>query len=307
MLDNANQTPQQLQGAAEIGVQQQRTSQLLGQVHHLTVKVTQMQQAMEYCFNGMRMDFSKQFATVNRNVNHVAIQPARRIVVRPSASTAAAVAAAVALPGAAAAATAADAPPAAAGESDLGFIELCPNPKSLADLWSEYTHGIGGRKPARDFTPSERGRCKFKYSRRKCVWDCIAMHVNAGYSAEACIAKIYQVYGEGLSNSKIIKCFQRDKQNGGHRNLRIVQPVAIRAGTMARVAGRMPVGRGRGRGRVGTGRGRGDPGRGRGGMGRAWLGFGVPFAAPDGLAVLNDPLGNIGGAVVDFGNPTAII
>ena len=36
-------------------------------------------------------------------------------------------------------------------------VSLSPKPKSLEDLWVEYTVGINGRKPASDFTSTERG------------------------------------------------------------------------------------------------------------------------------------------------------
>jgi len=34
---------------------------------------------------------------------------------------------------------------------------LSPLPRTLHALWHEFEFGIGGRKPARDFTASERG------------------------------------------------------------------------------------------------------------------------------------------------------
>jgi hypothetical protein len=48
---------------------------------------------------------------------------------------------------------------------------LSLNPKSLFDLWDEYLHAIGGRKPARLFSHSERGRVKYNYSRQS-GWLC---------------------------------------------------------------------------------------------------------------------------------------
>ena len=140
----------------------------------------------------------QQFSIVNRNINRVAAQPA---VQRGRLN--------VGLNG---------------GVSDsLLVVELSPHPKSLADLWTELLHGIGGQKAAKDFTPSERGRFKFKYCRRKAVWQVIARLVNAGYSASAAIHKIRAVYGDSLSVSKIISAIVRDKVAGGHPNLQIGQ------------------------------------------------------------------------------------
>ena len=44
---------------------------------------------------------------------------------------------------------------------------LYPSIRNLHDLWKEYIQGIGNNKPAREFTATERGKCKCKYSRRK--------------------------------------------------------------------------------------------------------------------------------------------
>jgi hypothetical protein len=98
---------------------------------------------------------------------------------------------------------------------------LSKTPRTLFDLWIEYQHGIGGNKPAKDFTYTERGKCKFKYCRRKVVWDCISKHVNAGYLAATAIDRIYQCYGRNQTVSSIIVAMVRDKKNGGHPNLRI--------------------------------------------------------------------------------------
>ena len=38
-------------------------------------------------------------------------------------------------------------------------------PRTLHDLWDEYTVGIGGAKPTKDYTAQERGKCKYKYYR----------------------------------------------------------------------------------------------------------------------------------------------
>ena len=40
---------------------------------------------------------------------------------------------------------------------------LSAHPRTLYELWDEYTNGIGGRKPAREFTSQERGKVKYKY------------------------------------------------------------------------------------------------------------------------------------------------
>ena len=37
-----------------------------------------------------------------------------------------------------------------------GSATLSPHPRALLELWEEWMHGIGGRKPAREFTSAER-------------------------------------------------------------------------------------------------------------------------------------------------------
>ena len=107
------------------------------------------------------------------------------------------------------------------GEADMGAANdlsmvatLMPTPISLHDLWSEYLHGVGGRKPARLFSYTERGRSKHRYSRRKIVWDTVLGLVRQGHTSELAIDKIYGVYGGQTSVTKIINGLKRDKKEG---------------------------------------------------------------------------------------------
>jgi hypothetical protein len=100
---------------------------------------------------------------------------------------------------------------------------LSPTPRSVYILWQEYEVGIGGRKPARLFTPVERGKVKYTYHRRKVVWDVIAMRVRAGDTAQVAIDRIYELYGAGTTVSNIINTMRRDRMtyNGCHPQLRV--------------------------------------------------------------------------------------
>jgi hypothetical protein len=84
----------------------------------------------------------------------------------------------------------------------------------------EWEVGIGGLKPAKDFSHAERGACKATYSRRRVIWDQIVKMVNKGYSVNTAIDTIYLSYGRNLSPSKIMDLMVRDKKTGGHANLR---------------------------------------------------------------------------------------
>jgi hypothetical protein len=99
--------------------------------------------------------------------------------------------------------------------------ELSKLPKTLFDLWIEYVTGIGGRKPAKDFTPAERGRFKCTYCRRRVFWDMVTKHVNSGFTSAVAIDRIYQCYGRKLPVTKILIQMVKDKKAGGHPNLQL--------------------------------------------------------------------------------------
>ncbi len=106
-----------------------------------------------------------------------------------------------------------------AGQGQIRLTStLSPHPKDLHELWQEYEFGIGGRKPAKLFTAQERGKEKFKYSRRKVAWDTVERLVRAGHTAQVAIDNIYDVYGN-LTVSKLISKLRQDNQNGGHPRL----------------------------------------------------------------------------------------
>ena len=51
--------------------------------------------------------------------------------------------------------------------------KLSNRPGDLYVLWREYALGVNGGKPARDYSPSERGANRYAYSRRKKIWNAI--------------------------------------------------------------------------------------------------------------------------------------
>lgn len=89
-------------------------------------------------------------------------------------------------------------------------------PHNLWKLWQEWTHGIGGLKPAKDFTRAERGKksVKSKFSRRMNFWRCISMHVSVGIHANVAIARVIAAY-PGLTVSRICSQMGKDKQLPG--------------------------------------------------------------------------------------------
>ena len=92
-------------------------------------------------------------------------------------------------------------------------VSLSSNPRSLFDLWDEYTIGLGGRKAAKNYTPSERGKVKYKYTRRKIVWDVISSLTNSGLHAHVAIDRIYEYYGREKTVTQLINLMRMDRTN----------------------------------------------------------------------------------------------
>jgi hypothetical protein len=133
---------------------------------------------------------------LNRNIQRLAMAPARIIAAGQNAA----------------------APAGGQGVNAVAVVgggTLSPLPRTLYDLWVEYQTGIGGRKPACEFTAQERGADKYRFYRRKHVWDIVINLVNAGVQARVAVDRIYSHYGANKSVTKIISDIMRDKRNGG--------------------------------------------------------------------------------------------
>ena len=132
---------------------------------------------------------------INRNLARLAGAPGRRMAVEPAAVSDA-VAAQVSRPPA------------------VLTASLMQRPRTLHDLWAEWQHGGGGRKPAKDFNSGERGAVRSVYSFRKPLLDKVAELVRAGDTANVACDKIYAVYGEGLSVATILRKMRADRKHG---------------------------------------------------------------------------------------------
>ncbi|KAI2507360.1 hypothetical protein MHU86_7080 [Fragilaria crotonensis] len=99
---------------------------------------------------------------------------------------------------------------------------LTKNPRSLHLLWQEYEFGIGGRKPAKNFTAVEQGRVKYAYYRRKIAWEMISGLVRGGHTAQVAIDMIYEIYGTSTGVTNILRAMRHDKTAGRvHPSLRV--------------------------------------------------------------------------------------
>jgi hypothetical protein len=187
--------------------QQEQTNPILLQMKQIKNQMAAQYDSLGQSINNLRADMSDKHAVIQKNITRIFIQPPRQATRQQQRERAE------------------NDNLVEAGEAfDEGrtqiIAELSTTPRSLYDLWIEYTNGIGGRKPAKDFSYTERGKYKFKYCRRKVVWDCIVKHVNAGYLAAVAIDRIYQAYGINQTVSSIITAMVKDKKRGGHPNLR---------------------------------------------------------------------------------------
>jgi Transcriptional activator of glycolytic enzymes len=149
----------------------------------------------------MKSDLHRRFDCINTSIKRIAVQP----VVRSSALVT----------------SSSDNPnnnTTVAISTNSTKLSKCP--RDLYALWHEYEFGLGGSKPAKSFTASERGANKFSFSRRKIFWDLVSEMVRKGYTSDAAIDKIYLVYGRSLSVSKILLKLRADRPTGGHPDLK---------------------------------------------------------------------------------------
>jgi hypothetical protein len=84
----------------------------------------------------------------------------------------------------------------------------------------DWEVGIGGLKPAKYFTPIEKGAYKATYCCMIALWDQILKMVNRGYAIHIALDKIYECYGQSLFVSKFMDLIVRTKKAGGLATLR---------------------------------------------------------------------------------------
>ncbi|KAG9407882.1 hypothetical protein AC1031_021123 [Aphanomyces cochlioides] len=88
---------------------------------------------------------------------------------------------------------------------------LCKKPRDLYELWHEYEFGIGGNKPAKDFTAKERGETKWTYCTRLVFWNLIKAMVNRNHTNDTAIDAVYIAYGPSSSVTQVLRQLRRDK------------------------------------------------------------------------------------------------
>ena len=132
------------QGAAfHAAGRQEYFNHLTAQLHGIVMRLTRLEEQMSSTAGELKMDVQRQLASVNKNIKRLQLMaPTARRVNNGSP------------------------PPGGAGgprPPGQPHVQLSKRPKDLYSLWTEYTHGLGGLKAAKDFTPAERGVVKQKY------------------------------------------------------------------------------------------------------------------------------------------------
>ena len=191
-----------LQAAGQI----QLSNHMSAQLHGINMRLTRVEEQVSSSAGDLKIDLQRQLSTVNKNIKRLQLMApttTRRGINQHGNND--------------------DHPLLVAARRPAA--QLSKRPKDLYSLWTEYTHGLGGLKAARDLTSVERGAVKQKYYRRKTFWDVIASHIDGGFTAPAAVDLVYQVYGRTLSVTMILNKMIDDKNkryNGRpHPRLRI--------------------------------------------------------------------------------------
>ena len=212
----------QLQQAQQLVGTREQLQHILNQVHHLRQQQQETQQTFRECISELRQwmvsKFNAQKEMINRLRQAAPFAPPPPVVNGGGAAGPQA-GGIPAGPGAAEEAENLEGPP-------RRNATLSRGPKTIHDLWQEYQHGIGGRIAAKNFRPTERGRCKFTYSKRNVIWQIIKDLVLAGIDSDVACDRFYQAYGHNKSVTYITDRVYADKagregEAGKHPLLRV--------------------------------------------------------------------------------------
>jgi hypothetical protein len=164
-------------------------------IHSQLLGLTRADEELRASIQNLQTLCTRQYQTMNSNINRIAIQPARRVGPNGNNGNQQQQNNNVAV------------------GNNGGVPSLSPTPRCLYVLWQEYQAGIGGRKAARLFTPRERGQVKHKFSRRKVVWETVERLVRGGLQANVAIDRIYMTHGRELNVTRIINRMLADRKN----------------------------------------------------------------------------------------------
>jgi len=146
---------------------------------------------MESNHSGHYAEMKKQMEKIEKNVKRLSTMPVRRFPASSGGSGG------------------------SSASQQVQPANLCKCPKNLFILWAEYESGVGGNKPARLFTVSERGKVRFMYCRRKIIWDTIEGLVKRGLTSDAAIDQVYnECGGTNTKVNDVVSKLKAFRQNG---------------------------------------------------------------------------------------------
>ena len=93
--------------------------------------------------------------------------------------------------------------------------------KTIGELWHEYVHGIGGRKPVKLWMAADirSKKVNSNYYKRKLVSDMIAGLVNSGLTAAAAIKLVEKHYNPQAPGMSFAKVFQKIRDDKTHKRV----------------------------------------------------------------------------------------
>ncbi len=84
-------------------------------------------------------------------------------------------------------------------------VGLMPRPTTLCNLWTDWTIGAGGIRPAYSFNVQERGSVKSVFSFCKLFWDKVDKMVRVGMSVQVACDDFHRAYGQQTSITNILQ------------------------------------------------------------------------------------------------------
>jgi hypothetical protein len=120
---------------------------VLNQVHHLMQEMVDTRQHLDETYTQLWTRVSNRLTVMSNNINRLRASAPFAAVVAPAAAAADSNTPPIAIAIPAGQQAGAAAPPTVAPP-----VTISPSPASIHDLWAEWTHGIGGQKPASQFT-----------------------------------------------------------------------------------------------------------------------------------------------------------
>jgi hypothetical protein len=196
--------PRMTAGLLGIDATNRELTELKNEVAHFKLTVTQNQSQVMSAFGSLRNEMRTLFQQNNTNIRQFAgtipgaVARQANVPLRRQVQ--------------------ADLMAAQAQNVTQGSASMVSKPRTLQEVYNEFEFGIGGRKPAKDFTTAERnsrvGGVKQKWYRRRIIYWMIVQLTNRNYMVQAACFKIREAFGMDWSVTQIINKALYHKAHG---------------------------------------------------------------------------------------------